>query len=251
MLYELDLVVVIPAYNEEACIEHVIKNWIEGLSNYIPKENFKILIINDGSRDQTGKILDELVPRYPELIAKHQLNGGHGNAVVNGYKMAVELNSTYIFQTDSDDQFVPEDFKKFWEIRAQSDFILGFRQVRHDDPFRLIITRILKYSLLFIYGTYISDANIPFRLYKASFLKKLLSVLPQSTPFAPNVFLSILAKKSGQKLFNIPVIHKERETGEVSIKHFKLLKVCWQSFKELVAFRIHLNKFVIEIKSNS
>ena len=250
MSKELELVVVIPAYNEEACIEHVVKNWIDGLSKYIPRENFKILIINDGSKDNTGKLLDELTAHYPELIAKHQLNGGHGNAVVNGYKMAVELNSQYIFQTDSDDQFVPEDFIKFWEIRNQSEFILGFRQVRHDDPFRLIITRILKYSLLFIYGTYISDANIPFRLFKSSFLVKLLKVLPTPIPFAPNIFISILAKKSGQQLFNIPVIHKERETGEVSIKHFKLLKVCWQSFKELILFRIYLNHFVTDIKSN-
>ena len=112
----LALVVVIPAYNEEACIQPVIKNWIEGIATFIPKEHFKILVINDGSRDNTGKILDEMAGDYPNLIAKHQLNGGHGNAVVNGYKMAVELQPEFVFQTDSDDQFIPEDFQKFWLI---------------------------------------------------------------------------------------------------------------------------------------
>jgi dolichol-phosphate mannosyltransferase len=244
----LDLVVVIPAYNEEACIRDVVPMWINGIAEVVPLDRFKLLVINDGSRDQTGAILDELTGLYPNLIAKHQLNGGHGKAIYNGYQMAVEMNPNFVFQTDSDDQFVPMDFKKFWEKRNDSDFVLGFREVRNDDPFRLIITRILKYSLLFIYGTYIHDANIPFRLIRTSFLAKLLEALPATTPFAPNIFLSVLAKKAGQTLFNIPVLHKERETGEVSIRHMKLLKVCWQSFLELTQFRLQLNRLVREIK---
>ncbi len=248
MINKLDLVVVIPAYNEEACIRDVVPNWIDGISKIIPLERFKLLIINDGSRDKTGIILDELTGEYPNLIAKHQLNGGHGNAIYHGYQMAVEMNPEFVFQTDSDDQFDPRDFAKFWDKRFESDFVLGFREVRHDDPFRLLITRILKYSLLLIYGTYIQDANIPFRLIRTRFLQKLLAALPKQIPFAPNIFLSVLAKKSGQRLFDIPVLHKERETGEVSIRHMKLLKVCWQSFHELSSFRFQLNRMVREIK---
>lgn len=244
----LELVIVIPAYNEEACIHEVVPNWIDGIAEVIPKDQFKLLVINDGSRDKTGVILDELTGQYPNLIAKHQLNGGHGNAIFNGYQMAVQMNPNFVFQTDSDDQFVPSDFKNFWDKRNESDFVLGFREVRNDDRFRLLITRILKYSLLFIYGTYINDANIPFRLIRTTFLNKLLKALPLQTPFAPNIFLSVLAKKSGQKLFNIPVLHKERETGEVSIRHMKLLKVCWQSFKELTQFRLQLNHLVKTLK---
>jgi len=248
MQKELDLVVVIPAYNEEACIRQVVSNWISGISNIIPNDHFKLLIINDGSKDQTGSILDELSGEFPNLITKHQLNGGHGNAIYNGYQMAVEMNPAFVFQTDSDDQFDPKDFHLFWEKRNDSNFVLGYREVRHDDPFRLLITRILKLSLLFIYGTYIHDANIPFRLIKTDYLKKLLNALPRQIPFAPNIFLAVLAKKAGQHLFDIPVLHKERETGEVSIRHMKLLQVCWQSFKELARFRLDLNRMVVEIK---
>jgi dolichol-phosphate mannosyltransferase len=248
MQKELELVVVIPAYNEEACIRQVVSNWISGIANIIPKDHFKLLIINDGSKDKTGLILDELSCEYPNLIAKHQLNGGHGNAIYNGYQMAVEMNPAFVFQTDSDDQFDPKDFHHFWEKRHASNFVLGYREVRHDDPFRLLITRILKLSLLFIYGTYIHDANIPFRLVKTDFLRKLLNALPKQIPFAPNIFLAVLAKKAGEKLFDISVLHKERETGEVSIRHMKLLKVCWQSFKELARFRFELNRMVDEIK---
>ncbi|MFM6947833.1 MAG: glycosyltransferase family 2 protein [Aquirufa sp.] len=247
----LDLVLVIPAYNEEGCINDVIPLWINGISKFVDQDKFKLLVVNDGSKDNTGKLLDELAGDYPNLIVKHQLNGGHGNAVVNGYKLAIEMNPTYVFQTDSDDQFEVNDFIKFWEKREQSDFILGFREDRHDDPFRLLITRILRFSLLFIYGVYIKDANIPFRLMKTTFLNKLINSLPKQTPFAPNIFIAVMAKKAKQEIFNIPVFHKERETGEVSIKHFKLLKVCWQSFKELLDFRIKLNRIVKNISASN
>jgi dolichol-phosphate mannosyltransferase len=244
----IKLAIVMPAYNEEECMADVVKIWSDLLDTEFAGENTKLIVVNDGSKDSTGKILDSLIPQYPKLVVVHQVNGGHGNAVVHAYRKSVELDAEYVFQTDSDDQFIPEDVKKLWDKRNQSDFILGYRQVRHDDVFRLLITRILRYSMFFVYGTFIMDSNIPFRLIKGTFLKKLLAQLPNPVPFAPNIFLAIMAKKSGQELFNIPIVHKERVTGEVSIQKMKLLKVCWQSFKELLNFRIELNSKIKNLK---
>lgn len=179
----------------------------------------------------------------------HQPNGGHGNAVVNGYRQAVALDSEYVFQTDSDDQFVTDDFAKLWAKRRESPFILGYREERYDAFARLIITRILRFSIAFIYGTYIMDSNIPFRLIRGSFLRKLLAQLPTPTPFAPNIFLAVMAKKAGYNTFDIPITHKERQTGTVSILKWKLLKVCMQSFKELAQFRFELGSKVKALKS--
>lgn len=244
----IKLAIVMPAYNEEGCMADVVKIWSDLLDTEFAGENTRLVVVNDGSKDSTGKILDSLIPLFPKLVVVHQPNGGHGNAVVHAYRKAVELEAEYVFQTDSDDQFIPEDVKKLWEKRNQSDFILGYREVRHDDVFRLLITRILRYSMFFVYGTFIMDSNIPFRLIKGTFLKKLLAQLPHPVPFAPNIFLAIMAKKSGQELFNIPIVHKERLTGEVSIQKMKLLKVCWQSFKELLNFRLELNNKIKNLK---
>ena len=244
----IKLAIVMPAYNEQECMEDVVKIWSDLLDSEFSGENTRLIVVNDGSKDNTGKILDALKPQYPKLEVVHQVNGGHGNAVVHAYRKAVELEAEYVFQTDSDDQFIPEDVKKLWDKRLQSNFILGYRLVRHDDVFRLLITRILRYSMFFVYGTFIMDSNIPFRLIKGTFLSKLLSQLPNPVPFAPNIFLAIMAKKSGQELFNIPIVHKERATGEVSIQKMKLLKVCWQSFKELLNFRLELNNKIKNLK---
>lgn len=233
--------IVMPAYNEEECIEDVVYMWTSFLTQTFPDKPTKLIVINDGSKDQTKAILDKIAPKIENLLVVHQPNGGHGNAVVNGYRKAVELNSEYVFQTDSDDQFITQDVLKLWAKRNESEFILGYREIRFDAFARLIITRILKTTLFLVYGTYINDSNIPFRLIKGSYLKKLLAQLPDPEPFAPNIFLAVMASKAGQKLFDLPITHKERLTGTVSILRWKLIKVCIQSFKELLRFRLELN----------
>jgi dolichol-phosphate mannosyltransferase len=240
--------IVMPAYNEEACIEQVVKMWTSFLDQSFPNQNTKLIVINDGSKDKTADILNGLAPKISNLLVVNQTNGGHGNAVVNGYRKAVELNSEWVFQTDSDDQFITEDVMKLWAKRNESNFVMGHREVRYDAFARLIITRILKYTIFFAYGTYLNDSNIPFRLIKGGYLQKLLSQLPNPEPFAPNIFLAVMAKKAGENTFDIPIVHKERLTGEVSILRWKLLQVCIQSFKELLRFRLDLNSKVRAIK---
>lgn len=242
------LSIVMPAYNEEEVIETVVKQWTDLLTRQFPADNTRLIVVNDGSRDKTGAILDQIKNRYPKLMVVHQPNGGHGNAVVNGYRQAVALDSEYVFQTDSDDQFIADDFGKLWDKRDESPFILGYREERYDAPARLLITKILRLSIAFIYGTYIMDSNIPFRLIRGSFLRKLLAQLPNPTPFAPNIFLAVMAKKAGFNTFDIPITHKERLTGTVSILKWTLLKVCIQSFKELAQFRFELGSKVKALK---
>ncbi|TDB64668.1 glycosyltransferase family 2 protein [Arundinibacter roseus] len=240
-----------PAYNEEECIEKVVESWTGYLKTKFPENETTLIVINDGSKDKTGEILNKLSLSNPHLTVVNQVNGGHGNAVVNGYRKAVALKSEYVFQTDSDDQFIADDFDKLWSKRSQSKFILGYREIRHDASVRLFITRVLRGTISAVYGTYILDSNIPFRLIEGNFLRKLLEQLPDPEPFAPNIFLAVMAKKSGQELFDIPITHKDRETGTVSIVKWNLWKVSIRSFQELLKFRIELNKKVKALRTNT
>lgn len=235
---KLLLGVVIPVYNEGECIAEVITSWDTFLRGYVG-DNFIIQLINDGSKDNTPNILDSLLPQVKNLRVVHQKNGGHGNAVLNGYKKIMEYNPEWVFQVDSDNQFLPADFPKLWEKRNESNFLLGYRKVRYDDFNRLIITRIVRVLNFALYRCYIPDANIPYRLIKGDYLKKLVAALPED-PFAPNIFLSVLARRDGNDTKNIPVTHKERETGQVSIIKLKLLKVCIRSAKELTNFSMSI-----------
>ncbi|MGH7452991.1 MAG: glycosyltransferase family 2 protein [bacterium] len=232
----MSLAIVMPAYNEADCIEEVVYAWLKVLQR-VP--GF-LLVVNDGSKDRTGEILNRIAISEPCLKVVHQANAGHGAAVLRAYREALKPGVTHVFQTDSDDQFKPEDFWQLWERREKSPFITGFRQARSDAFHRLVITRLVAALNLLFFGVKLKDSNIPFRLIRADFLKVLLQMLPDDV-FAPNIFLTVLAAKAGSTLFELPIIHEERKTGQVSIIRWKLVKICLRCAGELLRFRQSLH----------
>lgn len=237
-------IIVIPAYNEEKCIEKVVHSWMVNVVKKHPGS--EMLIINDGSRDNTRQILDKLKKEYKELKVIHKINEGHGQTLVRGYVESAKTMHKWVFQTDSDDQFFPEDFDKLWKYRYKSNFILGDRFKRFDPSHRLIITKINLMLIIILFGCYIKDSNVPYRLMKIAYIKNLLSVLPKNL-FAPNIILSILALKDGQDLISIPISHKERKTGKMSLVKWKLIKICFRVVKDLILFRLRLSRILNNI----
>jgi glycosyltransferase involved in cell wall biosynthesis len=233
MAKPLDLGVVIPVYNEEECIAKVILDLIAVLEKEVAE--FKILCVNDGSKDNSLKILTEFAGTEKRLIVIDQPNGGHGKAIRRGYEEALKLSPEYIFQCDSDDQFELRDFCKLWEVRERKLLTLGIRLGRQDPLLRRCVSKIITFILFSLGSSYIPDPNIPFRLVKRDYLGHLLSKVPKDV-FAPNVFISALGGRESN-LQCIGVRHKERATGEVSIKKWKFFKVVFRSFYELIVWR--------------
>ncbi len=230
-----DVTLVIPVYNESECIEKVISSWHAYLTSL--NLSFGLILLNDGSKDNTKEVLEKIKNKYSGLTVIHKENSGHGNTILQGYNLAVKEDTAWIFQVDSDDQFFPEDFKLLWDKRNESDFILGQRLHRQDAFHRLVITRIVRLITVLLFGVYSKDTNIPFRLIKKSYMSELLKRFSPDV-FAPNIFLSVLAIRDRQPVFHIPVKHKDRETGQVSIIRWKLLKICFRCVKELLIFRL-------------
>ena len=229
------LAIVMPAYNEAACIEKVARAWM----TIFDRIDGRLFVVDDGSKDETSAILDRMASGNPRLRVIHQPNSGHGAAVVRGYDEAIAAQSAYVFQTDSDDQFNPRDFWRLWELRDQSPFVLGYRRKRSDAPHRLVISRIVVLLNLLLFGALLRDSNIPFRLMRTEFLRELLEMMPRRV-FAPNIFLSVLAAKAGARLYEVPISHEERKTGRVSILRWKLIRVCLRCVGELVVFHLQL-----------
>jgi len=228
----MELAIVMPAYNEAECISQVALSWLR----VTEPMGARLIIVDDGSTDKTGIILEQLAKAHPRLLIKHQKNAGHGAAVMSGYHAALALNPRFVFQTDSDDQFPPEEIHKLWEKRHEASLILGYRKERFDPWYRKTISRTLRWSIRLLFQVKIKDANIPFRLIQADALKMLLQQIPQ-TVFAPNIFLSVIAAKNKISVLTVPITHRERKTGQVSIIRWTLLKVCFRSFEELWSFR--------------
>ena len=237
------LTIVIPVYNEQDSIETVLTGWHHSLKRENIKHDF--VIVNDGSTDDTGNILETLAKKWECLHIYSQENAGHGAAIKYGYSIACNMNNNYIFQTDSDHQFTPADFPKFWKERQEYQAIFGIRHNRQDPPLRKIITGLLQKIVFDIYDTNIPDANIPYRLFRKNYLRNLIAVLPTGA-FAPNIFLSILCYKSKAiKTKSIDVVHFDRAHGEAKLIRFGLIKACIQSFIEVFKFSYELNRRLV------
>ncbi len=221
--------IVLPIYNEEKIIEKVINELIDKTSEF----NIKIVLINDGSKDETKEKIEKFKDVNNVIIFNKQ-NEGHGQTILLGYKYAIKNDCDYIFQIDSDDQFYTEDIKEFLRKDFNENLIIGKRKKRKDKLIRLIITNLMKFIILIFHGVLVKDANSPFRLIRKSFLSKNINKIEDS--IIPNILLSIIAAKDKSLRF-IDVNHKERETGEVSIKKWKLFSFCLKSFSEIIWFK--------------
>ena len=171
------LYIIIPAYNEEENIERVVEEWYPIVEKY--GNDSKMVVVDDGSKDSTYTKLQSLAKDKHSLIPLSKPNGGHGSAILVGYRYALKGGANYIFQTDSDGQTSPDDFSAFWEARNEWDMIIGHRVHRQDGISRIFVTKTLKVILRITLGVWIIDANTPFRLMKSESLQKCLSIIPE------------------------------------------------------------------------
>ncbi len=223
------LYIVIPAYNEEANIERVINDWypiVEKIGN-----GSRLVIIDDGSRDSTYRLMKEQAENLPVFEPITKPNSGHGATVLYGYRYAVEAGADYVFQTDSDGQTLPEEFWTFWEQRASYDMVIGNRKGRQDGLSRVFVTKILKFVLWLCFHVGITDANTPFRLMKASILKEQLKLVPENFNLS-NVMISVIYAKKHLKVNYIPVTFRPRQGGENSINMKRIIRIGRQALKD-------------------
>ena len=213
-----ELAIIIPVYNEKLSIEKVINDW----STVLPGDRLDVIVVNDGSKDGTLNILEKIKKKITNLRIINKINEGHGKAICVGYQYALERKYKYIFQTDSDEQFLSSNFLTFWEKRNSKklDIILGDRVERNDPLLRVVLSKlILRNLLLIFFKKNLNDPNVPYRLISRKFLLRFM-LLDPSKYIAPNIIMSLYAKN----LLYLRVVHLKRATGEVKWSLRKIIK---------------------------
>ncbi len=216
------LYIVIPAYNERDNIENVVNDWYPVVDKH--GADSRLVIINDGSKDDTYEILKKLAESRPKMIALTKPNGGHGSTILFGYNYAIKEGADFIFQTDSDGQTLPSEFEGFWEERNNYDMVIGHRKGRQDGFSRIFVTKTLKFVCKLCFHVTIVDANTPFRLMKAESLKHEIGLIPENYNLS-NVIISVLFIKKGYKVKFIPITFRPRQGGVNSINMKKIFKI--------------------------
>lgn len=227
------LYIIIPAYNEEENITKVIDGWYSVLDKI--GNDSKLIIINDGSKDNTYDIMLEYAKTRPAFQPLTKENSGHGATLLFGYHYAIAQGADYIFQTDSDGQTLPEEFFAFWDIREQYDMIIGHRNKREDGTSRIFVTKVLKTVLWLCFHVSVLDANTPFRLMKKNTLEKYIKKIPKDFNLS-NVLISVIYAKYNLKVKYLPISFRPRQGGVNSInlrKIFKIGKQAISDFREI------------------
>lgn len=226
------LSVIMPVYNEQDAILDAIEDVRAHVLAHI--DGAELVVVNDGSRDRTAELVDRAAAGDPRLRVIHKPNGGHGSALLAGLDVA---KGEYIFLIDSDRQILLDDFARAWaQVRAGSDAVFGVRRRRYDPAFRLYLSALVRHSVNVLFRVKLHDANAPYKLFRRAIWNDARDCVPDGT-LAPSLFLAIVAKSRGYNVVEVDVTHKERDTGEVSLRRMKLLKFCADGLSQMIELR--------------
>ncbi len=230
-----ELAIIMPVYNEEGAISKVLQNWVDATKTLGIKA--EIHAYNDGSKDRTSEILKKFASQEPSVIPHDKPNSGHGPTILQGYRENSHI--PWLFQIDSDDELGPEQFAELWNQRHQYDFLICKRDGRYSPLPRRVITFVARCIVRVFYGSGVYDVNSPYRLMRSEKFADLFKQTPADT-FAPNVIVSGYACLKKMRIYQGKASFRERTTGEVSIKKWKLAKAAMKSFAQTIGFRFSL-----------
>lgn len=214
-----ELMVVMPAHNEQASVRRVVGEWVQEIGNWT--ENFRLLAIDDGSTDGTPETLRQLQQQLGadrlEIVTQRP-NRGHGQSCLAGYRLAAARGVPWVFQVDSDGQCDPQYFFRFWRERERYDVLYGRRGRRRDDGLRrTFASAVVRLFLLVLFRVNCVDANVPYRLMRTAAVAPWLDRVPTDFSLA-NIALAVLLKKrTTLRHGDIPIRFRERYGGEPAV----------------------------------
>lgn len=228
------LYIVMPAYNEEDNIIHVVEAWYQVILRVGNKS--KLVVADSGSTDRTHEMLTKLQRqcKYLEIISNCEKQ--HGPKVLALYSYAINKKADYVFQTDSDGQTNPEEFFGFWELREKYDAIIGNRTNRGDGKIRAFVEKVVCLLLKMFYGVKVPDANAPFRLMKTDLVNKYIKKLPSDYNL-PNIMLTAHFSFNNENIVFKEITFKPRKKGKNSINVRKIIKIGIKSLKDFYVFK--------------
>lgn len=204
-----ELSIFFPFWNEEQNIEKVVKQAIP-IAEEI-SEKWEILMIDDGSTDNTLQIAERLAKENKHLrVITHQPNRGYGASLTEGLTHA---QYKYVVFTDGDGQFDFSEVSKFTEKIQEADMVIGFRKRRNDKNIikRLLLMNLLKVWDFVLFHFYFRDIDCGFKMFTKHAIDKLLPLRSEGAMITTEILAKAKRKKLAIK--EVGVMHYPREFG--------------------------------------
>ncbi|OFW56662.1 MAG: hypothetical protein A2V52_01965 [Actinobacteria bacterium RBG_19FT_COMBO_54_7] len=196
-----------PCYNDAATLEKVVEKALSVLSRI--SDDFEVIVVDDGSRDGSRAIANELAARHPEVrVVHHEQNRGYGGALKTGIKSS---SKDWVFYTDSDGQYDVEDLLKLQPLTGQGDVINGYKAGRNDPWYRVILGSMYNFFIHRMFAIPIRDVDCDFRLMRGN-LARSLALRSNGGAICVEMIKGLQA--AGATFIEVPVEHHERESGK-------------------------------------
>jgi glycosyltransferase involved in cell wall biosynthesis len=219
-----------PAYNDAGTIASMVVMADRTLRQLT--DDYEIIVVNDGSPDHTGEVLEELAARYPRLrVITHPRNRGYGGALRSGFAHATK---ELIFYTDGDAQYDPRELALLLPaLTPDVDLVNGYKIQRHDPLHRIIIGRIYHHLVRVLFRLRLRDVDCDFRLMRRRIFEQ---VDLQEDSGVICVELMTKVQQAGFRIAEVPVHHYHRAYGKSQFFNFRriarvgrdLVRLWWQ-----------------------
>ncbi len=236
----MEKLVIIPTYNEKENIEAVLR------AVYNLKQDFHVLVIDDGSPDGTAEIVRKLQPEFNNSVFLEERTGklGLGTAYIHGFKWAVERGYNFIFEMDADFSHNPQDLSRLYDAckNGGADVAVGSRYVKGGGVKNWPANRILLskggslYTRVILWMP-IRDQTAGFMCYRREVLETINLEQVRFVGYAFQIEMKFAAWKLGFKIKEVPIHFEDRKYGESKMNRgivkegiLGVLKLRWYSF---------------------
>jgi glycosyltransferase involved in cell wall biosynthesis len=208
------LSVFFPAYNDAGTIASLVL--MAHMAARTLTDDHEVIVIDDGSPDHTGALLDEMALSFPWLrVIHHGQNRGYGGALRSGFAAA---SKELVFYTDGDAQYDPRELQLLYDaLGPDVDFVNGYKIGRSDPLHRVVIGRMYHWFVKVAFRLRLRDVDCDFRLMRRRVFDKV------SLTRSSGVICVELMKKvqdHGFRIGEVPVHHYHRSYGKSQFFNF-------------------------------
>ena len=225
------------AYNEQDLIAKTVEEAVTSLSA-IPGLTWHVVVVNDGSRDRTGEIAEELAKKDPRVSVVHH-NGNKGYAVATETALR-NVPGEVVMVVDGDGQHTMGDAPLFIEaIDKGADVVFCWKKVRHDPIGRLILSRGLRILSHWILGSPLHDINAGCRAFRRDIARR-IEIKHRINFVGDEIYAR--CRIAGWKVDEVIVRHFPREAGQSIHRPFKMLGTIFRVIRYLFDLRSEMRQ---------
>ena len=228
-----------PAYNDAGTIASLAL--VAHMTARELTDDYEVIVVEDGSPDHTGALVDEMARHFPWLrVVHHAKNRGYGGALRTGFETA---SKELVFYTDGDAQYDPRELQTLWRaFSPEVDFVNGYKISRNDPLHRIVIGRVYHWFVKLAFGLRMRDVDCDFRLMRRSVFEKV-----RLTRSSGVICVELMKKVQdhGYRIAEVPVHHFHRSYGKSQFFNFprvaRTLVDLTRLWFELSVRRLHLS----------